>query len=43
MRKKNNRYLRDEEFVNGVLKREGELINNGGRANAYDRVFVIES
>ena len=33
---------RDKDIFNGVLKREGELINNGGRAKANDRVLVIE-
>ena len=41
--KKNSWYARDAVFVNGVLKREGELVKNCGKAKASDRIFVIES
>ena len=38
---KNSRYTRNEELVNGVLKR-GVFDNNGGKAKTSDRVFVVE-
>ena len=40
--KKNSRYTKDKDFVDGVLKGDWKLVNNGGRTKASDRVFDIE-
>lgn len=39
---KNSRYTKDKDFVDGVIKGDGKLVNNGGRTKASDRVFVID-